>query len=130
MILVDTSAWVEYLRGTGSAEAVALRQLLRSDLSVACCDPIRMEVLAGARDARHLAELRGLLGRAQTLPVLGVDYEAAAAYARTCRAAGVTVRSLVDCLIAAVAIRSGVPLLHRDEDFTALAAVTPLAVAR
>ena len=84
MILVDTSAWVEYLRATGTPEDLAVDRLLDADAALACCDPIRMEVLAGARDARHLAELRGLLGRAQTLPLLAVDYESAAAYARTC----------------------------------------------
>jgi predicted nucleic acid-binding protein len=49
------------------------------------------------------------------------DYETAAALYRTCRRGGDTVRKLIDCLIGAVALREGVPILHADADFDALA---------
>ena len=59
MIVVDTSAWVEFLRDTGSDVCERVDEILGGDL--ATCDAIRMEVLAGARDERHLADLRRLL---------------------------------------------------------------------
>jgi predicted nucleic acid-binding protein len=81
-----------------------------------------MEVLAGARDASHLQALRRLLLRCQLLPVEGLDdYEAAAAIYRDCRSKGGTVRALTDCLIARVAMRSDVELLHSDNDFSTIA---------
>ena len=128
MILVDTSAWVEFLRGTGSPVCEEVDRLLAGDLAV--CDPVRMEVLAGARDEAHLRNLRGLLGRATVLSTESVDYETAASLYRTCRRNGETVRRLVDCLIGAVADRHGVPVLHSDADFDVLARYTGVDVHR
>ncbi|MEZ5281749.1 MAG: PIN domain nuclease [Acidimicrobiales bacterium] len=128
MILIDTSAWVEFLRGTDSPTCVAVDGLLGSDIAV--CDPVSMEVLAGARNESHLASLRGLMAMATVLPTGPLDYEHAAALYRTCRREGRTVRKLIDCLIAAVAIEAGVPVLHADADFTTLAEHTALRVHR
>jgi hypothetical protein len=124
VILIDTSAWVEFLRDTGSPVCERVDVLL--DAEIATCDPIRMEVLAGARDDRHLDHLRRLLARATVLPTETVDFEGAAALYRTCRRSGETVRKLMDCLIASVAIRAGVPLLHADADFDVVARHTSL----
>jgi predicted nucleic acid-binding protein len=128
LILVDTSAWVEFLRDTRTPACVRVDELLDGD--IATCDPIRMEVLAGARDEEHLNGLRRLLARASIVPAEPADYEEAAALYRTCRRRGETVRKLVDCLIAAMAIRAGVPVLHADTDFDVLARHTALRVER
>ncbi len=125
MIIIDTSAWIEFLRDTGSQVCDTVDSLLGADLAI--CDAISMEVLAGARDERHLAQLRGLLARATLVRIIAEDYDQAAALYRTCRRNGETVRKLIDCLIAAVAIRSNAPVLHADADFAALARHTPLA---
>ncbi|MDX2380788.1 MAG: PIN domain nuclease [Acidimicrobiia bacterium] len=119
MILVDTSAWIEFLRDTGSDVCVAVDRLLDADLGI--CDAVSMEVLAGARNERHLIQLRGLLARATMLPTTPADYDAAASMYRSCRARGETVRKLIDCLIGAVAVRAGAEILHADVDFSALA---------
>lgn len=119
MILVDTSAWVEFLRDTGSPVCDEVDRLLATD--IATCDPVRMEVLAGARGESHLRQLRGLLARATTIPTGPVDYEVAASLYRSCRRNGETVRKLIDCLIGAVALREGVAILHADTDFDTLA---------
>ena len=124
MILVDSSAWIEFLRGTGSPACDEVERLLAHPIAVT--DPIVMEVLAGAKDETHLHELRGMLGRAELLRCLPGDYLAAAALYRHCRSRGETVRRLIDCLIAAVAIRNQVPLLHADADFAALERHTEL----
>jgi predicted nucleic acid-binding protein len=126
VILIDTSAWVEFLRDTRSPACEGVDRLLAGE--VATCHPVRMEVLAGARDPRHLQQLRRLLGRATIIPTLPSDFEDAAALYRLCRQQGRTVRRLLDCLIAAHAIRAGVPLLHADSDFDALARCSELQV--
>ena len=87
-----------------------------------------MEVLAGGRDEAHLRLLRRILARPVLLPTYRTDYDAAAALYRRCRRQGTTIRSMLDCLIAAVAIRNGVPVLHSDADFDALARHTELEV--
>jgi predicted nucleic acid-binding protein len=124
VILLDTSAWVEFLRDTGSPTCRRVDELLEAE--IATCHPIRMEVLAGARDDRHLNDLRRLVARASIVPVKATDYEEAAALFRVCRRAGETVRKLIDCLIAAVAIRADIPLLHADADYEVLARHTAL----
>jgi predicted nucleic acid-binding protein len=131
LILVDTSAWVEFLRATGSETHVRLRDLLERDDALATTEVVVMEVLAGARDQAHLERLRrAVLGRCEMLVGHGLaDYEEAAAIYRRCRGEGATVRRLADCLIAAVAIRAGVPVLHADEDFERIARHCPLEVA-
>ena len=85
-----------------------------------------MEVLAGARSDTHLRDLRGLLARGTLVPTVSGDYEDAATLYRACRRGGETVRRLIDCLIAAVAIRADVPVLHSDADFDVLARRTAL----
>lgn len=126
MIFVDTSAWIEFLRNTGSPVCTLVDELLVSEIAI--CDAVRMEVLAGARDESHLVQLRRLLARATTLPTGPTDYDDAAALYRRCRRRGETVRKLIDCLIASTAIRAGVPVLHRDADFDVLARHTELQV--
>lgn len=124
MILIDTSAWIEFLRDTGSPACEEVERLLAQDIAI--CDAIRMEVLAGGRDTAHLRALRGLLARATLLPTGSDDHETAAALYRSCRRQGETVRKLIDCLIAAVAIREQLPVLQSDADFTVLARHTDL----
>ncbi|HET8698189.1 MAG TPA: PIN domain nuclease [Gammaproteobacteria bacterium] len=126
MILIDTSAWVEFLRNTGSPVCERVDDLLEA--RIATCDAVRMEVLAGARDQQHLEQLRRLLARATLLPTESIDFDAAAMLYRSCSAQGKTVRKLVDCLIAAVALRANVPVLHLDQDFTAIADVVNLKI--
>lgn len=128
MILIDTSAWVEFLRDTGSAICNRVDALL--DDEIATCHPVRMEVLAGARDEQHLSDLRGLLARGSLIATEPTDYEEAAALYRACRRRGETVRRLIDCLIAAAAIRTSVPVLHSDSDFEILARHTALQIER
>ena len=128
MILVDTSAWVEFLRDTGSETCDRVEALLEN--GIATCDVVRMEVLAGARDEHHLRRLRGLLARAVSIPMTPEDYELAATLYRRCRRRGETVRKLIDCLIASVAIRAGADLLHSDADFDVLACHTELRIDR
>ena len=124
MMLIDTSAWIEFLRDTGSAQCEAVDRLLEGDVAV--CDAVVMEVLAGALNERHLSDLRGLMARATLVSVTASDYDEAAALYRACRRKGVTVRKLIDCLIAAVAIRVDLPVLHADIDFTVLEKHTAL----
>lgn len=126
MILIDTSAWIEFLRDTGSWVCDEVDRLLGADLAV--CDAVRMEVLAGARDEAHLRQLRGLLGRATVLPTEPLDYETAASLYRTCRRGGETVRKMIDCLIGAVAVRHNTSVLHADGDFSTLARHTAVEV--
>jgi predicted nucleic acid-binding protein len=127
MILVDTSVWIEYFRATGSAAAIEVRQLLSGGTDqIAMCEPIAMEILCRATIETHTTLERLVNG----LPSLGVDnavdFRTAADIYRAARRAGKTVRSVNDCLIAAVAIRHGARVVHCDADFDVIAQITTL----
>ena len=129
MILVDSSAWIEFLRATGSPVQHRLRTALEEGAALASSDVIVMEILAGARDSADRERLRRLLYGLEFLGVEGpADYEAAAEIFRACRRGGETPRKLTDCLIAAVAIRSGARLLSADADVLVIARHTPLHI--
>lgn len=130
MILVDTSAWVEYQRATGSAADRRLTAAIEGRERLATMGIVLLELLAGARDEQQAHDLRRLLLRCRYLRLEEPsDLEAAALLYRACRREGMTVRRLPDCLIAAVAIRTRAELLHRDADFDAIERVAPLAIA-
>lgn len=124
MILADTSAWVEYDRATGSAVDLRLSALIAAAGPVAVTEPIVMEVVAGARSEERESDLRRLLLRFQLLGFdTAADFDGAARIYRRCRAAGVTPRGMVDCMIAAVAWRSEATLLAHDADMDRVARV-------
>ena len=129
MILVDTSAWVEYDRATGSSVDSHLCALIRKREPIAVSEPILMEALAGARDNKRARDLRRLLTSFEWIPTESVaDFEGASTIYRSCRAAGVTPRGLIDCMIVNIAIRSGAELLAADRDFEKIATVVPLRI--
>lgn len=126
-VLVDTSAWVEFLRGTGSPTHRRLRSLIESGAEVCTTEPVIMEILAGARRPRTLTQAEALTNGLPLLPIEpGVDFRNAAQLARASAANGHPIRSQVDCLIAAVVIRRDVALLANDRDYEYLAAISPL----
>jgi predicted nucleic acid-binding protein len=130
VIVADTSAWVEFLRGTKHKVAASLRQLIQKEEDVAVTEVILMELLAGARSGPAVRELRSRLLSFRVLPHEGLlDFEEAAAIYRACRDAGETPRSLTDCLIAVPVVRAGASLLHNDADFTVIARHSALKLA-
>ena len=124
MVLVDSTVWIDLLRGRGSPHVVTLRQLLTEGQAVTA-PVIVQEVLQGASGPDSLQRLRDhFLSLPMVEPAAGGLTHAAAGelYAR-CRWQGITPRSPHDCLIAQIAIGHDLPLLHDDRDFEALARV-------
>lgn len=127
MILVDTSAWVEFDRGTGSRVDRRLTELITADDSVAVTEPVIMEVVAGSDERKN--DLRRLLLRFDLLRFdAAVDFDAAARIYRACRSVGVTPRGMLDCMIASVAHRHGATLLAADADLHRVAGVVGVAL--
>ena len=131
MILADTSAWVEFDRATGSAVDRRMTELIASGGPLAITEPVLMEVLAGARDDRRADDLRRLLLRCHLLVIDPVaDFDAAARVHRRCRRGGVTPRGLVDCMVIAVAWRSGASVLAQDVDVDRVCEVLGVSLDR
>lgn len=127
MILVDSSAWIEYQRATGSPAERRLTRAIETEEPLATTGLVLLELLSGAADEQQAHDLRRLLGRCSFLPLEEPsDHEAAASLYRGCRRQGTTIRRLPDCLIATVAIRTNTALLHQDTDFDVIARHAPL----
>ncbi len=122
LLLVDSSVWIEFLRRTGSRSHLQLRQLVTDEPDrVVTTEPVIMELLAGATDDRSLVQLENLTNGLPLLRVESrIDYREAASIHRAARRTGKTVRSMVDCLIAAVALRNDATLVHKDIDYEVL----------
>jgi predicted nucleic acid-binding protein len=124
MVLVDTSVWIEVFR---KPARLRLEHVVDFD-DVVTCLPVVQEVLQGFGDERAFTAARDAM---HALPIVEsplraeVVDEAVRLY-RAARRAGYTVRSGVDCLIAACALRHGLTVLHRDRDYDALARVSAL----
>lgn len=124
MTLVDTTVWIDWLRGSSTRSTCLLDSLLEEGDAL-LAPLILQEILQGARSE---AALKTLQRQFMALPMLRPDVAthaaAGALYAR-CRWQGITPRSPHDCLIAQLAIENDLPLLHADRDFEALARVNP-----
>lgn len=130
LILADSSAWIEYLRGTGSETHLRLRELVTDGERVATTDLVLLEVLAGAQARERHDEYQSLLYACEYLRSdAPSDFEAGAAVYRACRRGGETIRALSDCVIAAIAVRSGAAVLAKDRDFEAIARHVELELA-
>lgn len=117
MILVDSSVWIDFFRGTASPQTDKLDALLgKKPLLVG--DLILIEVLRGFSSERDFNQAHRLLAALDLIEIGGRDIGVQAARNfRTLRALGVTVRKTIDTLIATRCIESGIALLHCDRDF-------------
>ena len=127
MYLVDTSVWVDYLRGEDRPHVVFLRGLLSHPLAVGITHLIYTEILQGARNESAFDRLRAYFAgqRFYSFDDPAAGHGRAARIYFDCRRRGITVRSTADCVIAQCAMESGLILLHHDEDFRHIARVVP-----
>jgi predicted nucleic acid-binding protein len=128
VILVDTSVWIEFFRQSSDLDLEAVVDLEE----VVTCLPVLQEVLQGFDDQRayHLAREAMCAFPMVESPLSEEVFQLAIDLYRSARRAGLTVRSSVDCLIGACALRSSLTVLHRDRDFDSLAQISPLDVKR
>ena len=126
-MIADSSAWIEYLRATGSPQLLRLMHAIARRQRLVMLDVVYQEVLQGAGGAPQFIRLQQMLDEVSCWTPSDsreTAREAAMLYAR-CRWQGITIRSPNDCLIAACAIEADMPLLHADRDFERIAAVEP-----
>lgn len=116
-VLVDTSAWVDFLNGYASPEGQAVADLVAGEDEICTCGVIVAEVFQGLRRVKGREGLQRRFRNMLFLEPSGIDlYLRAAEIYRLLRERGATVRSTIDCLIAALAEENGCYLLARDRD--------------
>ena len=124
-LLIDTSLWVDYLRGAKTPANDRIKETLTSQVAVFIAPVIYQEILQGAKSLEQLERwhqyFSGLRTCLSSNPLL-TSQLAAKIYLR-CRQAGITPCASNDCLIAAIAIEHHLLLVHRDRDFVQMATV-------
>ena len=125
LLIADTSAWIEFLNASGSVQSDRVRQAIRGG-EIVVLEPILLEVMSGAR-RDSVARTQRLMESQRVEPLLPkLDWLDAATIYRELRWRGVTLRSQIDALISAAAIRLELPVLHRDRDYGHIAQHTAL----
>jgi predicted nucleic acid-binding protein len=130
MVLVDTSVWIDYFRGTDSRQTDALDRLFDED-SIIIGDLILVELLQGFRTKKELAAADEIVSRLEYRDMAGreVALKAAENY-RMLRTKGLTVRKTIDMLIGTFCLVNGIRLLHNDRDFDPMEKHLGLRVVR
>jgi predicted nucleic acid-binding protein len=129
LILIDTSAFIEFLNHTGSPFDREIEFLLSNDEDIAIADIIITEILQGIKDDREMNEIKKSLLAFPVFSLKGIDsYIAAAGLYRKSGKKGVTIRSTIDLLIAQIALENDLILLHNDNDFQNIAKICNLKI--
>lgn len=128
MYLVDTSVWVDFIRGKPGPAVEQLRAVLKTEQSAGINPLIYQEILQGAESEQRFTQFRDYFKELNFYhPKDTTDSCAQAAHLYfSCRRQGITIRSTIDCLIAQTAIEYDLILLHSDKDFMRIAEVAPV----
>jgi len=130
VIVVDTSVWIDFFRGTVTPAVERFVALVDDDEGIAITDVILTEILQGLRSEGDVRRVERRLAPFEILRLESIDdFRRSAALYRAARRKGITVRRTLDCLIASVCIREQVSLLHADADFDRLASCSALRLA-
>lgn len=131
MILVDTSVWVDFLRGERSAQRETLHRLIEDEEDISITEIIFVEILQGIKKDKDFQTAKDYLLEFPIYRPKGIEtYLKAAQIYRECRKRGKTVSKTVDCIIAAICMENDLTLLHKDSDFDLIEACTGLRVLR
>ena len=129
MVLIDTSALIEFLNRTASPASRAVERLISANADVALAAISITEILQGIRIDQEYRQVKKALLSFPLLSLQGTEsYVAAAELYRACRKKGLTIRGTIDLLIAQTAIENHARLLHNDRDFDALARISGLKI--
>lgn len=128
---MDTSVWVDFLRGEDSSQRRVLHRLIEDEADISITEIIFTEILQGIKNDREFQAIKDYLLEFPIYRPKGIEtYLHAARIYRDCRKKGKTVRRTVDCIIAAICIENDLVLLHKDSDFDLIQAYTGLQVIK
>jgi len=131
MILVDTSVWVDFLRGTKSTQRKVLHRFIEDEEDISITEIILTEILQGIKEDKDFQTVKEYLLEFPLYRPEGTEtFLQAAQIYRDCRKKGKTVKKTVDCIIAAICMENDLTLLHKDSDFDFIEACTGLRCSK
>ncbi|ACI21794.1 type II toxin-antitoxin system VapC family toxin [Thermodesulfovibrio yellowstonii] len=118
MLIVDTSVWIDFLRGEKTKACETLRELINSEEEIYITEIILTEILQGIKDDKLHHITKEYLLYFQILRPKGIEtYIRASEIFRNCKKKGKTVRKTIDCIIASIAIENRATIIHKDHDY-------------
>ncbi len=117
MVLIDTSVWIDFFSSKPSPQANRLETLIRDEEDICICGIVLTEVLQGIKHEKEYQKTKTFFKELVYLPINYSTYLKSAEVYRTLRKKGITIRRVLDCLIASVAIENNISILHNDKDF-------------
>lgn len=130
MTIVDTSVWIDFFEGGTHWTKDRLKQKIENREILIYTDMILLEILLGIRAKKDRKELERRFGSLLLVPQKRSTILLAAEIHQDLKRKGITIRSIIDCLIAATAIETGANVLHKDRDFDFIAKHYPIIVEK
>lgn len=129
MILVDTSVWIDFLNQNDTAQNRGFHCLIEQEVEIFLTGIIYTEILQGISSDSAVRKVKKHLKRFTVLEPRDLStYDYSACIYRKCRKKGITIRSIVDCINAAIAIENDLSILQRDRDYVHIARHFPLKI--
>jgi len=130
MVIVDTTVWIDFLKGKETKEVERLEESLSEEKDVFITGLIVQEILTGVKNKKDRDRVRKELDRFILVsPTLETHIQAAEIF-DACRKKGFTIRSIIDCLIASLALEYDLTLLENDKDYSFISKTFPLKTFR
>jgi predicted nucleic acid-binding protein len=131
MILVDTSVWIDFLRGDDSLERRILHNLIEAEEEISVTWIILTEILQGIKEDKKYRLAKNYLSEFPIFEPNSIHtYLDAARIYRECRSNGKTIRSTIDCVIAAICLENDFSVLHKDRDYDIIRECVGLKVVK
>lgn len=128
MVFVDTSVWIDFFREAPTSKVNCLEQLLNDEIDVFTTGIILQELLNGIKHKGQRSAVKDAMMRyVLIMPSFNTHIQAAEIF-DGCRKKGITIRSPIDCLIAALALEYDLPILENDRDFLSISKIFPLRI--
>ena len=128
MVLIDTSVWIDFFSSKPSPHVNQLDTLINEEYDICICGIVLTEVLQGIKYEREYQKTKEFFKDLIFLPMHYSTYLKSAEIYRNIRKKGITIRRVLDCLIASVAVENNVLILHNDKDFLQIAKHSKLKI--
>ena len=129
MLLVDTTVWVDFFASRPLPHVDLLEESIEREEDICICGVILTEVLQGIREDSEHKKTNDYFKELLFLPMNKKVFIKSANIYRQLRKKSITIRNSVDCMIAAVAMKHGIPILHNDKDYDRIAEHFDLKIA-
>jgi predicted nucleic acid-binding protein len=129
MVIVDTSVWIDFFAGKHTKNTDYFRKIIENSEDICICGLIITEILQGFRSEKEYEKVKSIFSGLIYLPITKNIFISAASVYRKIRKNGETIRSPIDCIIAAICIEHEVNILHNDKDYDVIAKYTSLKIA-